>query len=150
MGAASTASEARKLLAQALQLALRSVALADKRGHLGAVGVDVADETGLTPLMAAAQSGHVDAVVQLLAAAANVFARDALPCVLMTSRLSVELTKLAARDSWVPFFPRWLERQLWRGAVNEALAEMQERVASALVGEYEDWSKRPAVTPASE
>ena len=75
---------------------------------------------------------------------------DALPCVLMTSRLSVELTKLAARDSWVPFFPRWLERQLWRGAVNEALAEMQERVASALVGEYEDWSKRPAVTPASE
>ena len=75
---------------------------------------------------------------------------DALPCVLMTSRLSVELTKLAARDSWVPFFPRWLERQLWRGAVNEALAEMQERVASALVGEYEDWSKRPAVAPASE
>ena len=43
---------------------------------IGAHGVDVADETGLTPLMAAAQSGHVDAVVQLLAAAANVFARD--------------------------------------------------------------------------
>ena len=69
---------------------------------------------------------------------------------LVATKSVPELTKLAARDSWVPFFPRWLERQLWRGAVNEALAEMQERVASALVGEYEDWSKRPAVTPASE